>query len=228
MNELSVPEFERAAKLAKELRLLQPTADLALDVLSMDFDRYIYFDTFEAYSRLTNVPLEKLTMNGKLNDGYTVRLNGGINLILYYEKNKGTPRLNWTLAHEVGHIYLNHDKDGRNQEVGAHWFAAELLMPTLIFCQISRKITFTPERISRTFFVSEDAARNKIDTLRRSRLISSYLTKELSEKYKYSVDTVINFYYKKTDASFSEVRIIKNTNNFSVDRKIGTQSHDIL
>lgn len=74
MNELSVPEFERAEKLAKELRLLQPTADLALDVLSMEFDRYIYFDTFEAYSRSTNVPLNRLTMNGKLNDGYTVRL----------------------------------------------------------------------------------------------------------------------------------------------------------
>ncbi len=222
MNELSVPEFERAEKLAKELRLLQPTADLALDVLSMEFDRYIYFDTFEAYSRSTNVPLNRLTMNGKLNDGYTVRLNNGVNLILFYEKNIGTPRLNWTLAHEVGHIYLNHDKDGRNQEVGAHWFAAELLMPTLIFCQISRKITFTPKRISKTFFVSEDTARNKSNTLRRGRPISSYLTKELSDKYKNSADAVINFYYNKTDASFSEVRIRKNTDNFSVDRRTGT------
>ena len=224
MNELSVPKFERAGKLAKELRLLQPTSNLALDVLSMEFDRYVYFDTFEAYSKLTNVPLDKLTMNGKLNDGYTVRLHGGINLILYYEKNKGNPRLNWTLAHEIGHIYLNHDNDGRNQEVEAHWFAAELLMPTSICCQIARKITFTPERMSKTFLVSVNAANNKIDTLRRSCLISAYLTKELLEKYRYSIDTVINLYLKKpmaaknTDAYFSEVRILKTTDTFSVDR----------
>lgn len=205
-------DFKRAEILAKELRMLQTTNNLSLDVLSMEFDRYIYFDSFENYSKTCNVPLNILTMNGKLNDGYTIRVRKNINVILYHEENKGTPRLNWTLAHETGHIYLDHDNDGEIQEVEAHQFAAELLMPTPIITKLARKISLTPEIIAKTFFVSEEAAGRKVGSLSRGGVGSSYLVKEILDKYKRPLNDLIE-YYKNQRHQLEQLKMMNATTN---------------
>ncbi len=197
----SEPNFTKSETLAKELRMLQLSSNLALNVLEMEFDRYIYFDTFENFAKTCNIPLNILTMGGMLSDGYTIRLKGQKNIILYYEKNKGKPRLNWTLAHEVGHIYFNHNEDGDTQEVEAHCFAAELLMPSSILLRITRKANITPDIISKTFFVSTEAASNKIKTFRRGGIGSTYLNRELSEKYNQQINDIISQYKKSVSST---------------------------
>lgn len=196
-NSLPDPEFKRAEILAKELRMLQTSTSLSLNVLFMEFDRYIYFDTFENYSNICGVDINTFTLDGKLKDGYTIRLAKNKNLVLYYEKSKSTPRLNWTLAHEIGHIYLNHNCDEGTQEVEANFFAAELLMPTVIVTRLARKISLTPNIISKTFFVSPDAAKRKIQTLNRGGRGSTYLRRDILDKYQDPLNDLIEFYQNK-------------------------------
>ena len=187
-------DFKHTESLARELRMLQTTSNLTLDVLSMEFDRYVYLDSFENYSKVCGLSLDSLTMNRKLKDGYTIRARRNVNVVLYYEDSKGTPRLNWTLAHEIGHIYLNHNNDGEIQELEAHQFAAELLMPTPIITKLARKISLTPKIISKTFFVSEEAAGRKIRSLSRGGVGSSCLVKDILDKYKQPLNDLIEYY----------------------------------
>lgn len=211
--------FKRTEVLAKELRMLQTTSDLSLDVLSMEFDRYIIFDSFENYSKMCDVPLNVLTMNGKLNDGYTIRIRKNVNVVLYHEENKGTPRLNWTLAHETGHIYLDHDNDGEIQEIEANQFAAELLMPTPIITKLARKISLTPTIIAKTFLVSEDAANRKVGSLSRGGVGSSYLVKEILDKYKQPLDDLIEYYRNQRHQS-EQLKMMTATTNSRQYKKL--------
>ena len=91
----------------------------------MDFDKPIIIDTYENYARLTGITVEMLSPAEPLKDGYTI-ISKDLYVVLYNDEILNQEHLNWTLAHEIGHIYLNHDKDGPKQEVEAHWFAAEL------------------------------------------------------------------------------------------------------
>lgn len=132
------PNFDRAENIARELRLSQKSDSLSLDIRKMNFDKSIIIDTFQNYSKVTNTPLLSLTIKGKLKDGYTI-IKNNIYIILYNEREIYSERLNWTLAHEVGHIYLEHKKDGKTEEIEANWFAAELLAPEIIIWTIVKK-----------------------------------------------------------------------------------------
>ncbi len=86
-------------------------------------------------------------------------------------------RQRFTLAHELGHIILNHPPEGRcsareialfNREADA--FASELLVPTQLLRQLAGTRTYSPSVLSRLFDVSEEAMilRLKIFVGRRS------------------------------------------------------------
>jgi hypothetical protein len=75
----------------------------------------------------------------------TYKFRGGrFYLIIFDDSLKNTPRLRWSIAHELGHIFLGHfvnfeatslHEDGLSDEKygvlekEAHWFAAQLLSP---------------------------------------------------------------------------------------------------
>lgn len=82
-------------------------------------------------------------------------------------------RIAWTIVHEIGHIILGHltdfgetalDRGGLTKEkygvleVEAHYFAAEILMPTALLKYFS---DITVEEIELLFGVSEEAAKKK-------------------------------------------------------------------
>ena len=130
------PNFDKAEMLARELRLMQPTDDFRLEIDSITFDRDIYIDTFENYALQTNCPISRLTADGTKKDGYTIE-RGDTRIILYYENHRYEPRTKWTIVHEIGHIYMGHKSDAPIEEIEAHWFAAEFLMPTPIITAIA-------------------------------------------------------------------------------------------
>lgn len=85
-------------------------------------------DMLSSTSTLHEKTPRGMTCGGKLL-GLTVKY-GGINLILYAsEPNADGRRLNWTIAHELGHIYLSHTGDSARNEAEADIFATETLMP---------------------------------------------------------------------------------------------------
>lgn len=168
---MSRPDFERAAKLATALLCIQENLSYPiLEVEEMDFgSRTIFFDTLQHYAQLAGI--HKMPRTG---EGCTIHdRDNDIHIILYDEKKGNYTRHNWTMAHEVGHIFLGHEFDSEKSEVEAHFFASQLFMPELTIRKMQEVYGPTsPELISLLFGVSMTAARKRLDTLQRLRTYS--------------------------------------------------------
>lgn len=93
-----------------------------LDLRRMELEGII-LDSFERFAEITG---ERLKFDGL---GATLIFRGH-RVILYRESAPGgLRRLNWTIAHEIGHALLCHVESTRLSEAEADVFAAELLMP---------------------------------------------------------------------------------------------------
>ncbi len=64
-------------------------------------------------------------------EGCTVS-QGKATLILYDGSVSNKPRINWTIAHEIGHALLSHRTASGRSEREANLFAASLLMPEAV------------------------------------------------------------------------------------------------
>ncbi|MCL2634712.1 MAG: ImmA/IrrE family metallo-endopeptidase [Oscillospiraceae bacterium] len=179
---------------ARELLIKQNITGFAIDVTKLQFNKTVIFDTFEGYAQAAGIPD---LFSEKFKDGCTL-IKGDIHIILTHEphpqsfhrhspKNRSCAnRLNWTLAHEAGHVVLGHRWDGEREEREAHCFAAELLMPELILLELSNRLKRKLDiyEVSRLFNVSESASAARLAQFERKNLYSAYLRKELLKKYK--------------------------------------------
>lgn len=182
------PDFDKAGHRARQLRIAQSNSDLALDVRKMEFDLPIIIDTFQNYASITGIPLSKLFPCDGLKDGYTI-IAKGVYVVLYDDRHTyGRERLNWTLAHEIGHIYLGHNQDGKNEEIEAHWFAAELLSPEPIIKEVAERlaeygIPVKAFDLAFMFSLSKEAALKRINSINRKCMWDSTYAEQLVEKY---------------------------------------------
>ena len=92
--------------------------------------------------------------------------------MLYNDRTENERRLSFTLAHELGHIMLGHaGEDAVREEREANAFAASLLSPAIVFhylCHRDRRVP-TKEEMMATFFLSGEAAENRLRDLCRAR-----------------------------------------------------------
>lgn len=145
--------------------LKQNIGSLKIDVRKLSYDRKIIFDSIQNYSKITKTPLSKFINNEVLCDGCTI-VGGNIYIVLYNENISNLGRLNWTLAHEVGHIYLGHVSDGPTEEIEAHYFAAQLLMPEIVIIDLAiQRHGLSAREIYEYFYVSYTAACKRVDTI---------------------------------------------------------------
>lgn len=134
--------------------------------MKLHYDKKIVFFTIQEYAKATNTPITDYCLKGKLVDGYTI-IKEDFYIVLY-NKNLCANRRNWTIAHEIGHIYLGHEQDTEVEEIEAHFFAAQLLMPEFILYKVYMNIgKLTEKEILDLFFVSSDAAKKRILTFQR-------------------------------------------------------------
>lgn len=105
--------------------------------------------------------------------GFLIKANE--NYTIYLNKNDPMTRKRFTIAHEMGHLKLNHVENiicrdsisslGTDEnEVKANAFAAELLMPEELM-DYAYKLLKSVYRVARVFGVSEDAARIRLTKL---------------------------------------------------------------
>ncbi len=159
------PDFRRCEAAAKQLLLQQTLTSAWIDVRALQFDKTVLFDSFQHYCELTG--MSPGTGPASLRDGCTL-IRGTTHLVLYHDGERKRDRLNFTLAHEVGHIYLGHRTDGDIQEVEANFFAAELLMPeSVVRYMIRRNHGARAEDLHEWFYVTLTAAQKRLQTLRR-------------------------------------------------------------
>ena len=142
-----------ALLLRQRLRSLYITAE------KLDYDRPIRFWSYEMFCHHTLATRRQLEAEASTRDGFTVR-RGGQYHVLYNERVTNMRRRNFTLAHEVGHVYLNHADDSDANEAQADAFAASLLMPPVLVQELARRWGTVPtvEQLCGVFAVSRRAA----------------------------------------------------------------------
>lgn len=166
------PNFDRCEREATKLLLFQDNiGSLNIDILNLHYDRTIIFDSIQNYCETVNEDIIKFNTDDILKDGCTLIVDD-IFIVLYNEDVSwlSPERLNWTLAHEIGHIYLGHTKNGKIEEIEANWFAAQLLMPEYVIRYMQKLLgALGPEDLSFCFNVSIDAAVNRLKSVSKKR-----------------------------------------------------------
>lgn len=164
------PDLAAAAACATRLLLRQRLFTLRLDVARLRYDRAIIFDSMLHFCRVTRLTMDELEEDtGCLRDGCTlIRPGEPPTCLVLYRETRHRWRRNFTLAHEVGHIYLGHQSDGDIQEREANAFAAQLLLPEVLVCELARQTQgpLFPEELAGVFGASRRAAQVRMDLLR--------------------------------------------------------------
>lgn len=141
-----------------------------LDVRRLSLPVSVIFESFAGFCRETGVP--RNTFAPRLHasaEGITLR-RGGTFVILYDERTRSRARLNWTLAHELGHVMLGHSGEGAaHEEREANAFAASLLCPAAAvrFLALKSRTPLDAEALCRIFPLSRDAAVYRLRELSR-------------------------------------------------------------
>ena len=120
--------------------------------------------SYAEYAARTGIDVCELSASA-MPDGFTFARRQNAHVILYNEQ-KQKPRRRFTIAHEIGHIALKHQKHGSAEEEEANFFAAQLLMPDAVLRFVrDRRQLVTAKFLQDCFGVSYTAARRKLTYL---------------------------------------------------------------
>lgn len=162
------PDYNRAKRKATAILARQDLKGRTTDVRTFKLDRPIYFLPVQQYCGCIGMTYEDAKASG-LADGCIIGdKKYGIYTIIYNETEN--PRMLFTLAHELGHIYLNHDDvDDAVDEREADVFASQLLMPDYSIVRMAYDYgKVNPQIVSEVFGTSLTAAKIKLHSLKQS------------------------------------------------------------
>lgn len=195
------PNFRLCEKLATQLLSHQNLISTMIDVQHLKYDKTIIFDSIQNYATITNTPIN-FFINPKtqlLSEGCCIPFyDKDVYVVLYNDKIQSYEHLNWTLAHEIGHIYLGHKKDSAIEEIEAHFFAAQLLMPEYVLFMIDQKWGLNTDDIYMLFNVSMPAAQKRMNTYKKKMYIN---INSFDEDIWNMMKEYIESYYFKNNAS---------------------------
>lgn len=149
------PDYDRAATLAYRCLLKLNTAQLPvrpLAILRRCRNTVVY--TYQQAAEFLQMDAAEFERRYGDADAFTIR--GGEQYVVCYREGGNPARLNFTLAHELGHILLHHEEDAAADEAEANCFAGHLLCPEPVV------IGKTPEEVATTCYVSRAAALNAL------------------------------------------------------------------
>ena len=125
--------------------------------------------SYQEFSKLTCVPLEKISLYGRLEDGFSVFDVSECRTMIFYNAERYTQRVRFTLIHEVGHIICHHKRNAPVEEAEANLFASQFLMPSAVILEIIRRgHCLDAHKLCRVFDVSTAAANIKLSQLQRN------------------------------------------------------------
>lgn len=160
------PDFDRVQNTATKLLLQQDLDSLFIDVRSFTFDRKIHIDSVQNYANTVHRPLSDFVCDEF--SGCCVIPCPRCNLVLFDDWEPNAYRKHWGIVHEIGHIYLDHSKDGEKEEKEANFFAAQIVAPEIVLCDIrNRQGSICTDDLLAYFNISHEAAVKRISTLNR-------------------------------------------------------------
>lgn len=122
----------------------------------------VKISSYQKYAAKTGLSIEEITLGHEFDDAFLLKgLRSDLTLILY-NKDKYGARLKHTLWHEVGHIKCNHLKHSEQEEIEAHFFAAQANAPNILIKTIAQRgYAITVPFLMECFGLSEEAAQKK-------------------------------------------------------------------
>ena len=182
-------DIARARRAATRLLLSQSLKSLFIDVPQLRYDRQITFASMQQFCEQTRMTIGDLLQNGSSKDGCTIirQQHSGRQYTVLYNGTISPRRTSFTLAHEIGHIYLEHQSDAAIQEQEADVFAAQLLLPTIFLYELSKRIdpSLLGGVVYETFNVSRYAAERSLYNLRRLILAPDFTPEDYALLRKY-------------------------------------------
>ena len=184
------PAFDKAQNTATKLLLQQDITSLHIDVRSLTLPDHIHIDSMQNFCALTGLPISELLREGSVIEGACVFRQYGHQIILYDDNIANEHRKHWGIAHELGHVLLDHRNDDRTAEIEAHFFAAQLIAPEIVLWELCRrKGRLSDSDLSTHFNLSFEAAVKRITTLsRRNTFNCTDIDKQLLRKFAPAID----------------------------------------
>ena len=174
-------------QLSAKLLLAQNSLAPVIDVRDMILPKSIRILSFGEYSRITGYSVNELTSDGVYNDGYTI-VADKLRIVLYNSDYDVLcpQRLRFSLAHEIGHIFLKHTEDDDKSEEEANYFASQIVAHDAIAVSMltgswNRDLNFIREQ----FGLSWDAAGIKLKNINRNKRSYTNAEYQLFCKYKH-------------------------------------------
>lgn len=182
------PDFDKAQDTATRLLLNQNIQSLYIDVRKFALPADYYIESMQNFCAATGLPISELHI--KHLDGACLIKQGPVRIILYDDTIANEQRKHWGIVHELGHAFLDHNNDEGVAEIEAHFFAAQIVMPEIVLCNLrSRCGGLNPQIISDTFNASLESSCRRIGTLsRRCWFNSSEPDKQLLSKFRPIID----------------------------------------
>ena len=210
--------FIKARHKASEILLLQE-GDLTfpIDVKTIKVpNNDVKFVSYKDYAKLVHIDINELTNNGNFEDAMVFRKNSTC-LILYNDDINNKGRLLWNLAHELGHLILDHKEQNEKTEIEANTFASQLLLPQ---CLLKTLITagkrITIPYLQNKFGLSISAAKSCL----------KLVEKKLDRDYDAEYDDII---LRKCNAFIEqELSEINNYNNYYEDEYMNEERNKWL
>lgn len=174
-------------QLAARLLLIQDSLTGVIDVRDMKLPERIHIVSFDEYAKLTGLSRLDLTQDGAYDDGYTIII--GQNKLVLYNPDYDVlcpQRLRFSLAHEIGHIFLRHTEDDDRSEEEANYFASQIVAHDAIaVSMLSGNWEKDLDFIREQFGISWDTAGIKLKYINRNKRSYSNAEYQLFMKYKH-------------------------------------------
>lgn len=184
------PEFGKAQLEATKLLLKQNITDLHIDVKDFIYDKNVIIDSVQHYAEAVKRDISCFTTE-EFNGSCVIKYdNLDLYVVLYDEDEPNERKKHWGIAHEIGHIYLGHTKDGEKEEIEAHFFAAQIVAPEIVLLYYAQRNggKLMPNDIYSNFNCSFQAATKRIKTLKTYCWSNTTYDKKLLSNFKPLVD----------------------------------------
>jgi hypothetical protein len=151
-------DFENIISKAYETLIIQDNLLFPLDVFNIKLNLNMKIISFDELAQISSTSYEQIKELSQNADAFKYEQNG-ILLIVYDNKIQSLGRKRWSIAHEYGHVVLNHRCQSDQNEIEANFFAANLLLPQCILKELLiKRGDITKDYLKGKFSISEEAA----------------------------------------------------------------------
>lgn len=188
---LSVNKYYKISHLSRDFLLKNKITELPVNLNSLVKNNGWHV---LSYTKLKQADKDE-SFDGliKNNLGFTQKINSG-EYYIFYDDTCSLELQRFTIAHEIGHIVLDHfNFPIINREQEANMFATRILMPMCVLYECKIK---SPEQLSKMCFVTLTTAQFRFERLQLLKLRNKFYTDENEKRLFKAFKKYINKFKK--------------------------------